>query len=162
MNVKFRAVWFCLVSLLLLSQAACVPTSELYHGKQIPSGQNETVLQEGSYQGTFETFDISMTYEYLLNGEVLELSGNLALGRHYQRLYTRLQNLRVYLFILDHDSLVSKTVPLLDIASAATEEAFEFKQLIKVPAGSKALAFGYLGKVSELEGTANFYQLPRP
>lgn len=156
-NMKFAG--FSLVCLWLLG-SACVPAANLYQGNPVASDHVMPLQSGGPHGGDFENFDLVMTYQFTRDGDVFEISGRAELGQHYQMVYDKINDLRIYLFFVDADSRVLQTVLLTSAATGMTAQQLRFSRFFKVPRGATGFSFGYDGKVSELDSSKVFYRLP--
>ena len=146
-------------SLLLLLFVACIPASELYLGKTVSP---EDMIRFDAMSGekiVWETFDLIMTYNYSLQNNVLDISGTGELSQHYQLMYTKIRNLRVYLFLLDENDTIIKTV-LLPSNWMGPEDRFTFQIKVITTEKISALSFGYSGSAYDMDSRSYFYQLP--
>lgn len=155
-------LWFvCLITL----GSGCIQTSRMYYGNTVSPDKVISIQNVGSHKGYVETFDVVINYEFVRDGEVLELVGQAALSERNQLLYASLRKLFVYLFFLDENSRVLETVSLTGALTGDTYERLGFSRTLKVPAGAVGISFGYSGTVSEGQGdgsggTSTFYRLP--
>jgi hypothetical protein len=144
------------MSLLVLG---CLPPQELYIGNKVTTEKLD--LGKGKPQaGIWETFDIKINYEFAIKDQVIEIAGQAELGDHHKMIYDRISSLDIYLFFLDHESRVLLTEPINRVLRVDTEQTLSFKHTFGIPNGTKALSFGYSGKVTERDGRTTFYELP--
>ncbi len=149
-------------SALVLS--GCVQTSMMYRG-HLASPENVVALQKGkTITGSWDTFDIKIRYEYVQDGDVLEIKGQTALGDSYQSIYTHLRFLDTYLLFLDEDSRVLLTVELASSLNHDIDNFFRFSQKfsrsLELPPGTASFTFGYRGEVCEEQQCIFFHQFP--
>lgn len=154
-------------SILMLVFLGCTPTAEFYQGNRVASEQAVRIVPGGPHQGTFETFDLVVNYAYAQDGDSFKINGQATLGDHYRRLYSRLNYLHVYLFCLDSDDRVVKTISLVHALTPDPKELFAFERAVNLPSGATGIAFGYDGSVSESGDNSEsggshsyFFQLP--
>lgn len=161
MTTRVKCAVVGLLCLLLVgSGCAATPTAALFQGNPVDSQQVVAMQTGGPHGGTFENFDIRIEYRHTLDGAVFELAGGATLGAHYQMMYDRIRDLRIYLFFVDSDARVLETASLVWAAVGSTSQPLGFSRFLKVPEGAAGFAFGYDGKVSEWEGSVSFYLLP--
>ena len=153
---SFLLIVFCLLALLI---SGCLQTQELYIGNKV-TAEKVTFGKEGPQVGTWETFDLMIAYEFVVKGQVLDISGQAELGDHQKMVYDQVRSLDIYLFFLDHDSRVLLTQPLNRSFWGSTQETVSFTRSYQIPDGTKALSFGYSGQVAEQDGQLNFWLLP--
>lgn len=145
--------------LLAFMMSGCLQTKELYIGNKVTAEQFP--LEKGTTQsGRWETFDLKIAYEYVDNGDVLDISGQASLGDHQQMIFDIVKSLDIYLFFLDKDSRVLLTEALDRSMGGSTQQTTDFKRSYKIPDGAKAFSFGYSGKVSSEADQQTFYLLP--
>lgn len=137
------------VALLILASfilTGCQSTESFYRGYQ---AQNDSISQlstDGTQQGYWKTFDIDMSYQYDYADNVLNISGALALGLYYEMNISRIKSMDIFLFFLDDESKVLQTAYISRSMINWPDEGLLFTKSINVPAGAKAIAFGYRGK----------------
>jgi hypothetical protein len=159
MNISARTarlLMFCVLSLLVLG---CMPPQELYIGNKVTTHKVDLGKAEPQ-AGLWETFDIKINYKFAVKDQIIEIAGQAELGDHYKMVYDRVSSLDIYLFFLDHESRVLLTEPINRVLRVSTERTLFFAHTFRIPEGTKALSFGYSGKVTEWEGRATFYELP--
>ena len=159
MNKFMRTSQLIVSCLLALLVCGCLQTQELYIGNKVTAEKVE-LRKDTPRAGTWETFDLKIAYEFVVNGENLDISGQTELGDHQQMVYDRVRSLDIYIFFLDHDSRVLLTEPLDRSLRGSTQDAVPFMRSYKIPDGAKALSFGYSGQVTEQDGQLSFWLLP--
>ena len=157
---KFMRTSLLIVSCLLaLLVSGCLQTQELYIGNKVTAEKVE-LRKDVPQVGTWETFDLKIAYEFVANGQNLDISGQTELGDHQKMVYDYVRFLDIYIFFLDHDSRVLLTEALNSSFSDSVDRTVLFKRSYKIPEGTEALSFGYSGKVEEQDGQMSFYLLP--
>jgi len=157
-------LWFVC---LLLFLGGCVSVAERYNGKHISSVQAVAIQNRASHEGVWEASDLTINYTYVYEGDVLEISGQVVLGDHYQAIHKRLIHLHGYLLFLDADSRVQETANLFNKFNESADETYLFARLFKVPAGTVKISFSYDGLVDDADGRNGlnghifFYQFPK-
>jgi hypothetical protein len=144
---------------LLFVMAGCVPTAELYLGKSVTNAPIIKLEKGANVSGTWQTFDVTINYQYQADGDIITLAGQGELSQHYQMVYDGVRYLRVYLFLLDADGLVLETIEIPAFLNY-TEDQFAFNKPLKVDASIKSFSFGYRGVATEMDGQAYFDSLP--
>ena len=152
---RFIIAAFCLA----LAMTGCTPTSELYIGKPVTSAPVVKLQKDANSAGTWQTFDVTINYTYAVKEGILEIAGQGELSQHYQTVYNRVRRLRVYLFLLDGDSLVLETVDIPAFLTS-TEDKFTFSKSFKDNESFRGLSFGYRGVATDMDGQAYFDSLP--
>ena len=158
MKIKINCI--TVMFLLAFFTSGCVEISKKYHGNAVSSVNVVTLQEKGASAGRWETFDLVIDYEYIREGDDLELSAQVALGQHQQRAYENIRRLDVYLFFLDENSRVLETVSFVGNMFGSTEELMKISRSYKTPAGTAGISFGYDGVVTTSFAETSFYQLP--
>jgi hypothetical protein len=163
-NFGMKPIFLWFVCLMALT-SGCVETSRLYQGNTVSPYDVISIQNGGPHKDYVVTFDVIINYEFVRDGEVLELVGQAALSERNQLLYASLRKLFVYLFFIDEHSRVLETVSLTGALTGDTYERFGFSRTLKVPAGAVGISFGYNGTASEGNGDGSggmytFYSLP--
>ncbi len=169
MTARSKRTRLGLFSLLLLC-TACVATSGHFVGNVTSPNQPIIALQPGGpHADSWENFDVRIEYQYSQDGDVFEISGAAALTSRYEIQYSRLRDLKVYLFFIDKDSRVLQAEMLDRSLTIRLDERLEFTRFYKRPPGTASITFGYSGAVrgeSEgrfmgmMDGGTSFYLLP--
>ena len=156
MRAKRHAV---VVICLLFSITGCVPTAELYIGKQVTDAPIVQLEEGANVSGTWQTFDMTINYRYQTDGDLIDLAGQGQLSQHYQLMYNGVRSMQVYLFLLDADGLVLETMEIPAFL-ISTEDRFTFSKPFKASEKVNGFSFGYRGEATEMEGHAYFDNLP--
>jgi len=156
--MKIKMLVSTIVCLLFIA-TGCVPISDLYIGKPVTSAPVIKFQDHENAAGTWQTFDVTINYNYSRSDELIEITGQGELSQHYQMVYDGVRTMRVYLFLLDADGIVIKTVDIPTFLTT-TEDIFTFNVPIKGSENIKAFSFGYSGVVSDREGQSYFDSLP--
>ena len=149
-------VFSCVLVLLV---SGCIKTQALYIGNKV-TAEKITLGKDAPQVGTWETFDLKIAYNFVVKGQVLDISGQAELGEHQKMVYDSVRSLDIYIFFLDHDSRVLLTEALDRPFTGSTDQTVPFKRSYKIPDGAEALSFGYSGQVGEQDGQMTFYLLP--
>jgi len=144
---------------LVLLVSGCIQTQALYIGNKV-TAEKIALGEDAPQVGTWETFDLKIAYEFVVKDQDLDISGQIELGDHQKMVYDYVRSLDIYLFFLDNDSRVLLTEPLDRTFRGSTQRTEPFARTYKIPAGAKALSFGYSGQVAEQDGQMSFYLLP--
>ena len=144
---------------LIFAVTGCVPTSELYIGKPVTSAPIIEFQKAEITAGTWQTFDVTINYTYTVSGGLIEIAGQGELSQHYQMMYNRVRTMRVYLFLLDADTIILQTLEIPAFLMS-TEDKFTFNISFKVNESVKGFSFGYRGVTSDMDGQTYFDSLP--
>ena len=159
MSTITKLTCLCLTSVLFFSWG-CVKTPMLFHGNTVSSAPVVILQKDGSATGEWSTSDITIDYNYVKNGDNLEISGQASLSQSNQMLYSIVQNMDSYIFFLDKNSKVIETDFFIDEWTTNTQAIQNFSKSYKIPAGTTGLSFGYSGELKDLNSTGTIYELP--
>lgn len=150
-----------LASLLALVVAAgCVATADLYKGHPVTKVPVVALENGGPNAGRWQTFDLTIEYQYTLNNDTLDLSGRVIPSDFYRMNFSNFRRLTVYAFALDQNNRVLETMQLVWLGGVRTDENYAFSRHFLVPTGATRLSFGYDGEAREFESMKSFYELP--
>lgn len=145
---------------------SCQPLSSFYVGKHSAPDTTIALALPGPQEGIWENFEMTISYRYQA-GEVFSVTGTALLGRHYRDLYQWVQQMDLYLFLLDDRARVLTTERIIQLAGVDTQSPFPFavEMALPLPAEASQIAFGYDVRVSGSDpdpsgGSAWFYKLP--
>ena len=150
----------------LMLCTGCATTSDQFIGNSVAPQQQIIVLPSGgSSVDSWESFDITIDFQYKRDGDLFEITGAAELAPRYEMLYENLRDLRVFLFFLDDKARVLKANMLARSLTNRVDESLGFTKLYRVPPGTASITFGYDGYVSEtgkryFGGLKSFYMLP--
>ena len=156
--IKSSSLWF--VCLLALVASGCVETAMMYRGNTVSSVPVVALEENGPNAGTWETFDLTIEYDYAQDGNVLEITGEVALNQHYQLTYDHLRRLYIYMFFVDENSQVLETFSFVGIMTGSTEDRLRVSRSYVVPTGAVGISFGYEGAAGDMDSHSSFYKLP--
>lgn len=156
--IKSNSPW--LIWLLAFVASGCVQTAMMYRGNTVTSAPVVALQENGPNAGIWETFDLTIEYEYAQDGNVLEIIGEVALSQHYQITYDHLRRLSVYIFFVDENSQVLETLSFVGLMAGSTEERQRLSRHYKIPPGAVGISFGYEGAAGDRDSHVSFYKLP--
>ena len=160
MSGTIKAISLGLVCVLAIVISGCGETAMMYRGNTVSSVPVVTLQEDFPRAGTWETFDLVIDYEFAQDGDVLEITGEVALTQHYHIVYDRLRHLYVYLFFVDTNSQVLETFSFVGNLTGSTEERLRVSRRYKIPIGATGISFGYDGAAGDCESHTSFYKLP--
>lgn len=141
----------------------CQTTSNYFAGTRVEPALQIPLRPGETKSGVWQTFEMIIQYDAEMGQENLRISGHGELSQHYQLLYSKLRRFDLYLFVLDDEHRVLKTVTLHPGLLLDTEDKIPFDRTVSLPANTAGLSFGYSGKADSAEGDTDvFWELPRP
>ena len=165
-RVSVISKW-CLMIVALVGLVSCNGSLLSYRGATVDPDSRIDLLENASYKGTWQTFDLTVTYQYEKGTNLLQLSGVAELSEHYQANYEKLRHLYVTVYFLGADDKVIEGKLILNAVSIDIDGKFRFKRNLEMPPETVAMAFGYDGEVREgaseygSGGGGNFSKVPR-
>lgn len=152
------SVLFLLTALATLS--GCQSVSSFFVGQKVETNLSIALPEGTATAGTWQTFDIAITYSARPSANNLAISGSAKLSQHYQQMYDKVKRLEIYLFFLNKDLEVLRTVELTTSLFASTYQQIEFSRTLPRPIGTEAISFGYRGEATARDGYQYFDELP--
>ena len=141
----------CVSLIFLVSMIACQSRLFSYRGRTIEPDRRMNLMVDGSYEGIWETFDLTINYRYEKKAETLQLSGDAELSDHYKFNYAALRNFFLTLFFLDDKGKVQESELLLNASFSNIDDRFTFNKSLEIPRGTSSIAFYYdIGVIEEL------------
>ena len=142
---RYLIVFFCVIlATLLLS--GCKSVESYYRGYLSTNQSSFDLVDNSKRQGSWETFDLKLDYQTEMKGEILDVSGMVTFGNYYAMNSAQIVVFDAYLFWLDEDAKVLGTTRLARSVSVQGSDPIRFSESLRVPAGTKALSFGYSGE----------------
>jgi hypothetical protein len=157
--------WYLMV-ISLVSIVACQGSLFSYRGSTVKPYRRINLLEDGLYKGSWQTFDLTIEYQYEIKADMLHLSGVAELGDHYKSLYEILSYLYITVYFLDTDGKVMEEKLILNTPSPYIDDNFLFNHHLKIPPGTASITLGYMGGVGGGGGDtggggASFSKVPR-
>jgi len=141
----------CVLLMFFASMIACQSRLFSYRGRTIEPDRRMDLLVDGSYEGSWETFDLTINYRYEKKAETLQLSGVAELSDYYKFNYAALRNFFLTLFFLDNKGKVQESELVLNASSLNFDDRFTFNKSLEIPHGISSIAFHYdIGVIEEL------------
>jgi len=148
------------LTVMLVLLAGCVATPELFHGWKMDKEHILSITSNSQNESQWKTFDVELDYRVKKSGNVLNIEGTASLSQHYQLMYAQVNNLQIYLFLVDAKGRVVETVSLATLMFGSTEDRLDFSRTVGLSDDVTGIAFGYRGVASEMEDQAHFDLLP--
>jgi len=168
------AMVITVLATLILAGCQVQPVATYYRGYKSVNESATPLVRGESHQGQWQTFDMRVDYRADVGQNDISIAGTATLGQYYLMNTNRMRSLDLFLFFLDENSKVMRTVELSNGLMQWPEEILTFNQNVKVPAGASSFAFGYRGEAyhdtggggekgsdGEGGGVDVFYDLPR-
>lgn len=135
-----------LVALVLVGMivSGCQTLGQVDIGKQVPPGNSVAIQSGGPHAQTFQTNDMTVSYQYETAGNQLKVWGRTKIN------HESIDVLTFHLFFLDGQNTVIDKQDFFSFLDHSDFIAFksgdrQFHRDFKVPPGSKAFAIGYDG-----------------
>ena len=148
---KVWAVFKTGVCVILLGNlAACQGGIGSYAGKTVDAKDRIELLEGGPHQGSWETRDLLVEFQYTREPQNLQISGLIKLQEYLLNIYW-LKNLYLRLHFVDAGGKVMADQALLKSVSNLKRVPSEvsFQADLKIPSDAAAIAFSYRGWAKE-------------
>lgn len=169
--LRFKLLFVCVLIYLC---AACAGGTALSPGAWVEEADRIAVLDGGPHKGNWQTRDMTINYEYQEAAKNLQISGAIDLADYIPKGFNTLENLYLYLHLLQADGtvLVTQNIKIygyrryLDLIGEMT-----FNNRIDLTEDTAYFAFSYSGRVTQGSGTGisssrgrihwDFWKVPR-
>ena len=134
----------------LVGLVACASGNLSYNGRYAKSESIVTLVRGGDHQLQWQTNDIIIESTYILEGDQLNLAGQVKLQSSLAN-FPVVDFLRVSAYAVDGDGLILASYPLWQ-AHPGSEPFFvrwSFQRQYTIPEGTQAVAFSYQGRMSD-------------
>jgi hypothetical protein len=155
---------FILINLFL----ACSGVMPLSRGAWVEEKNRIPVLHDGQQEGSWQTRDLSISYELRKEGNTLRISGVVDFGGHITRNFSTLEYLTIYIHALKDNGIVLQTKPVKTFGYRRQFDLLgklSFKGHFDMAADADilAVAFSYHGTAREQGGAISweFWKIPR-
>lgn len=135
----------CLSTLVCLLPG-CQSTETFYLGHISQNSSNFALTEAPNYQGQWETFDLSFSFQAQRQDNWLEISGSMVFGNYYQLNSSRINRIDFYLFFIDDQARVLETRRLYSRRNINPEVTRQFQARLAIPTAARAVSFGYDGR----------------
>ncbi len=153
----------CLIAFGLML-TGCAANLFTYEGKPV-GGTHLITLNQASGQGAWHSKDVTVDYEFSIDGNRLSIAGTARLSNHLIYSFSSIKRFALQLNIADSARIVLTTAGLVTLAQRDSEDPISFKQVVDLPLSASYLAFSYRGSMydsgTDLSGaTWDFWQRP--
>jgi hypothetical protein len=139
----------------LMGIVACASGNLSYNGRFARPESIVSLIRGDAHELQWQTNDIIITGTYILEGDQLNLAGQVKLQSRLAN-FSTVDFLRVSAYAVDGDGLILATYPLWS-ANPGNEPFFvrwTFQRQYTVPEATRAVAFSYQGRMSDGGGMA--------
>ena len=163
-----------IAGLLIQLCAACAGGTALSPGSWVEDQDRIAVLDGGPHEGSWQSRDMTINYEYKEAVKNLQISGGIELADYIPKGFNALEHLKLYIHFLNADGMVLETRNIrnfgyrrhLDLIGEMT-----FNNRFDLTEETVYFAFSYSGKVIQGGGTGvsssrgriywDFWKVPR-
>ncbi len=139
-SVFFTIMRYVLI-IFLVSIAACQSSLFSYRGRTVEPDRQLALLEGGPHEGSWQTFDLTVEYQYEKKAGQLQLAGVAELSDHYKYNYETLDHFYLTLFFLDIEGKVLDSKLVLNAISSDLDDEFYFKKNLQIPSGTVSFTF---------------------
>jgi len=156
-----------LLGILVTGFWACQHAGFSYRGGMTSKADRISIVDEGTQQGTWETPDLTLAYEYTRSRDDLDLRGRISFSRHLIYGYNTLERFTVQANFAGPEGKILDSVMLLVAGRNVDLEAMSFSRDFTLPPGSEYMVFSYRGRAKgsggDQEGSVSwdFWKTPR-
>ena len=151
----FFTITRCVLVIFLVSLAACQSGLFSYRGRIVEPDKRLALSEGGPHEGSWQTFDLTVEYQYEQKAGKLHLSGVAELSDHYKVNYDILNHFYVTVFFLDIEGKVLDSELVLNAISSDLDDTFSFKKNLEIPSNAVSITFHDVIGVREREEVTN-------
>ena len=112
--------------------------------------ENRIALLEGkSHRGSWNTRDLLVNYNYKMDANILQLSGEVEFDNHLQYNFTYLEHFYLWIYFLDDESKIIGNKAIVVAGYRSRIENIPFHHNLQMPLNANGIAFGYDGRARE-------------
>jgi hypothetical protein len=162
MNFKIKSALifkFWMGCLLINLCIACAGGNPLGRGGWVEEDSRIPILDGGPHQGTWQTRDVSINYEYQEATSSLQIAGVIELASYIQNNFNTLEHLRLNIHFLEANGIVLETKRIRAFGYRRFFDSLgemSFNSRFNLTQDTVAFAFSYHGRVTEGGGSGNF------
>jgi hypothetical protein len=154
MILTFLSGIICLF--LLTMQMGCLSLSSNYKGLVVPPENLIVIQNEGSHEGKWQTEDISVTYLYTRNVDILKISGLIDFDDSLKGNFDYLNDFDLWIYFVNSENKIAGNIRISPLTAFNQIEAAPFEKKVELPPDTQAIVFSYSGHVSD-GGGAGIY-----
>ena len=154
--------YISLLLIFVLVFTACNASLFSYSGATVDMDNRIALLKGGAHKGSWNTRDLAVNYNYKMDANVLQLSGQVEFDNQIHK-FTSLNHFSLWAYFLNEEG---KIVEYKAIAVAGYHKRLKnisFDHNIEMPSNVNSIAFGYDGTARESGGDAatwDFWKVP--
>ena len=133
----------CFFLISIISIISCQGSLFSYQGRTVDPDRRIDLLEGGPHEGTWQTFDLTINYQYEKKAGILQLSGVTELSLHYKSNYEVLRHFFLTLFFLDNEGKVQEGKLIFNASASGLDDQVSFKKRFEIPLGAVSMAFHY-------------------
>ena len=146
----------------VLSSTACNASLFSYSGATVDMGNRIALLDGKSHKGSWNTRDLSVNYNYKMDANILQLSGQVEFDNYLQYNFTSLDHFFLWIYFLDEEGKIIGDKAIAVAGYRRRLKNISFDHNLRMPSNANSIAFGYDGTARESEdGTSwDFWKVP--
>ncbi len=137
----FFTITRCVLVIFLVSLAACQSGLFSYRGRIVEPDKRLALSKGGPHKGSWQTFDLTVEYQYEQKAGKLQLSGDAELSHHNKANYEMLHHFYLTVFFLDIEGKVLDSELVLNAISSDLDDTFSFKKNLEIPSNAVSITF---------------------
>jgi hypothetical protein len=127
--------------------AGCGGRLYTYKGDKITQKNLMVLLKDGDQKGVWKTNELSITYQYQMTPETLNIAGTTELVGGFVIGFRWITRLSVNLLFLDNQGIVMENVLIYSLGNRNATDTIPmvFERTIPIPVGARMISFAYDG-----------------
>lgn len=134
---------------LLTTLVACGSIFRSYKGLTVPAENLIALQNEGPHEGSWQTEDVSINYQYTKDVDNFKISGLIDFDESLKANYNRLDDFMLRIYFVNSENKIIGNLPVSPFTFFDRIEETSFKRNVVLPPDTHAMVFSYSGSVSE-------------
>ncbi|MBW1694905.1 MAG: hypothetical protein JRJ41_12320 [Deltaproteobacteria bacterium] len=168
---KTNKLFYIYLSLFfMLFFTACNASLFSYLGATVDMENRIALLEGKSHKGSWKTRDLSVNYNYKMDANVLQLSGQIEFDNQIHK-FASLDHFSLWVYFLDEEGKVIGEKAIAVAGYRRMLKNISFDHNLQMPSNANGIAFGYDGTASDGGGSVrgnrggetswDFWKVPR-
>lgn len=132
-------------------------------GGVVPPTKCIQLNRDGSGSGTWQTREVTMTYQYVADGSQMDFRGTVSFATSLTNSFSSIDRFHVKIYWLDGTGRILTTHGLYSSSQFDANDNPSFRTTVPIPTEAVQMAFGDMGQASsygDQSGVMPFWEVP--
>ena len=144
-NTNKFMFYISLSLIVIFSSAACYASLFSYSGATVDMENRIALLEGKSHKGSWDTRDLSVNYNYKMDANILQFSGQVEFDNYLQYNFTSLDHFFLWIYFLDEEGKIIGDKAIAIAGHRKRLKNISFDHSLQMPGNANGIAFGYDG-----------------